>query len=223
MLSEMKIKKDIVIIGGGLAGICAAISAAKNGASVALVHERPALGGNSSSEIRMVPLGATGGGNKFAEEMGIIGALKLESLYKNPSGNAHLWDAILLDNILKEPNISLYLNTSIVNVRVQDGRITEVSGFQQVSETSWSFEGSLFIGCTGDGTIGFLAGAEYMRGRESKAQFGESFAMERPDRYTMGHTIYFESRDTGKPVKYIKPDFAYSWDKNRRNYHHRGP
>lgn len=213
MLYSRNVIKDIAVIGGGLAGVCAAIAAARNGATVALVHDRPVLGGNASSEIRMSPLGATGGGNRFAEEMGIVGELKLESHYRNPEGNPYLWDAILLDHVLKEENIELFLNTSVFEVEVGDRRIRKVHALQLAGETRLSFESKVFVDCTGDGTVGFLAGAEYMQGREGRDDFGESFAPEKPDKYTMGNTIYFEVKDAGKPVRYVPPAFAYPKEK----------
>ena len=212
MRIESIIKADIIVAGGGLSGICAAIQAAKNGSTVALVQDRPVLGGNSSSEIRVAPLGAVGGGNRFAEEMGFIGSFKLESLYKNALGNPHHWDAILLDNVLSEPNILLFLNTSITSVTTDNGRIEFINGHQQGNEMQYRFEGDVFIDCTGDGTVGFLAGAEFMRGIEGKDQFNESFADDKPSKHSLGSTFCFESKDAGVPVTFIKPDFAYSWE-----------
>lgn len=119
--SVTQINTDVSIVGGGLAGVCAAIAAARHGSSVALIQSRPVLGGNSSSEIRVWTRGATGGGNLFAEEMGILGELKLANQYRNPEGNPILWDAILLDYVLMEPNITLYLNTFVSRLKLQMG------------------------------------------------------------------------------------------------------
>ena len=211
-LNYQIVKKDIIVVGGGVSGVCAAISAARNGVSVALVQDRPVLGGNSSSEIRVAPLGAMGGGNRFAEEMGIIGSFKLESLYKNPAENPHHWDAILLDNVLNEPNISLYLNIGVNEVQAENAQIKSVTGYQQGSETFFRFAGDLFIDCSGDGTVGYLAGAEFLRGSEGKTDFNESLADDQSKGFSLGHSFCFESVDTGKPVKFIRPTFAYSWE-----------
>ena len=86
---------DVAVIGAGPAGICAALSAARGGASTLLVTDRPVPGGNSSSEIRVWTRGATGGGNLFAEEMGIWGELKLRALARDPLGSVLTWDDVL--------------------------------------------------------------------------------------------------------------------------------
>jgi len=108
MRSE-NVRHDITIVGGGLAGTCAAIAAARLGASVALVTNRPVLGGNSSSEVRVWVVGATGHGkNHFAREGGIMGELFVENQYRNIDGNPYIWDALLLDLVRAEPGISLF-------------------------------------------------------------------------------------------------------------------
>ena len=112
MLTTKKLNTDLCVIGGGLAGICAAISAAREGISVVLVHERPVLGGNSSSEIRMWVCGAHGEDNK---ETGIIEEIMLENLYRNPTKNHFLWDKILYDFINREKNITLLLNCTCMD------------------------------------------------------------------------------------------------------------
>jgi len=208
------IDKDIVVIGGGLAGICAAIAATRHGEKVALVQDRPVLGGNSSSEIRVWIVGATAmGNNRYANETGIIGEIEMENLYKNPEGNPHLWDTILLDFVKRENNVELFLNTHVASVNVEENTIKSVSGFQLGTEKLLEFKATVFIDCTGDGTVGYLAGAEYMQGRENRKIFNESLAAEVDDKYTLGNTMFFYVKDAGKKVKYIPPLFAYPREK----------
>jgi len=208
------IVKDFVVIGGGMAGTCAAIAAARNGLKVALVHERPVLGGNASSEIRVWCCGAIGGGNNLAEETGIICEMKLENLYKNFEGNPLFWDTILLDFVHREKNIELFLNTTVNKVAMQDPTtIKYCSGWQMGSERELVFYAPVFADCTGDGTVGFLAGAQYRMGREGKGEFGESLAPDTKDNYTLGSSIFFYTKKSDKKVTYIKPDFAYDWKK----------
>lgn len=107
-MNYKNVKKDITVIGGGLAGVCAAISAARNGKSVSLVQNRGILGGNSSSEIRVWVCGATKHGvNRYARETGIMGELFLENQYRNPDGNPYFWDMLLLEKV-KDEKIFLY-------------------------------------------------------------------------------------------------------------------
>ncbi len=207
--------KDFVVVGGGLAGTCAAIAAARNGLKVALVHERPVLGGNSSSEIRVWSLGAIGGGNHFYEETGIIGEMKLENLYRNPEGNPFIWDTVLLDFVKREKNIELFLNTTVYEIAMDNdvSKILSCTGWQLGSERKIIFYSPIFADCTGDGTLGYFAGAEYITGREGKNDYNESLAPEKADNYSLGSSIFFYTKKTEKKVRYVKPDFAYDGEK----------
>lgn len=217
------IKNDLTIIGCGLAGVCAALAAAREGVKVALVTNRPVLGGNSSSEMRMWTRGATGGGNFFAEEMGILGELKLENLYRNLEGNSYFWDDLLLDFILRESNIKLFLNTQVVEVfKRDDTKIERVQGYQLGTEKEFWFESDYFLDATGDGTVGALAGAKFRKGRESRAEFGERFAPEKEDPYLLGSTIYFQTKRAKNPVRFIPPHFAYSEAEIKKILNHGG-
>ena len=118
---------DFVVIGGGLTGICAALAAARKGLRVALCHDRSVLGGNSSSECRVWICGATGMGfNRYADETGIVSELTQENLYRNPEGNPHLWDALLLDKVWAEKNITLLLECRMTRAYAENGRIYRV-------------------------------------------------------------------------------------------------
>ena len=93
---------DLVIVGGGMAGTCCAITAARAGLTVTLVHDRPVLGGNGSSEVRLWMLGATahmGNNNRWAREGGVVGEVLVENLYRNPEGNPLIVDTILLEKV----------------------------------------------------------------------------------------------------------------------------
>lgn len=147
------LQTELAVIGAGPAGICAALAAGRLGISTVLVGNRPVLGGNSSSEIRVWTRGATGAGNLFAEEMGIWGLLKMENLYKNPDANPVFWDEILLDAILQQEDVSLYLNTDITGVEFSGDTLCAVTGYQQGSEIKFRIEAKYFIDATGDGSI----------------------------------------------------------------------
>lgn len=173
-----EIKTDIIVAGGGLAGVCAAIAAAREGKTVALIQNRGVLGGNSSSEIRVWVCGATKHGvNRYARETGIMGELFLENQYRNPQGNVYHWDLLLLEKVKKEQNIQLFLNTEVTDVQMHsENRIAAVIAQTQAAENSYRFSAEYVIDCTGDGLVGAKAGAALHMGRESQAEYGESLA-----------------------------------------------
>lgn len=203
---------DLVIVGGGVSGVCCAITAAREGLKVLLVQDRPILGGNASSEVRLWILGATshmGNNNRWAREGGVIDEILVENTYRNPEGNPVIFDFILLEKIKEEKNISLYLNTAVYEV-VKDGpdTIQSIKGFCSQNQTDYLFSSKLFCDASGDGIIAFLAGAAFRMGAESKEEFNEKFAPSKEYGELLGHSIYFYSKDTGKPVQYIPPSFA---------------
>lgn len=203
---------DVTVIGGGMAGICAAIAAAREGAKTALINDRPVLGGNASSEIRVWVSGADHGCMRFARETGIIEELRLANMARNPEGNPYIWDLILLETVMAEPNLSLFLNTHIFKVETAENTIISVSGVQLGTEKQLTFQSPIFIDATGDGSIGFLAGAAWRMGREGRDEFGESLAPLEPDQKTLGHTILFATKDVGYKVEYTPPFFAKKLD-----------
>jgi hypothetical protein len=205
---------DIVVAGGGVAGICAALAAAREGAAVSLITNRPMLGGNSSSEIRVWTRGATGGGSLFCEEMGVLGELKMRNLYTNPEFNVILWDEVLLDAVLAESRIRLFLNTHITGPKMSDNhRVESIRGFQLASEREYLFTGSYFIDATGDGTIGAGAGVPFVQGREGRDLYGEENAPGRGDAATLGHSLFFVSRKQDRPVPFIPPAYIHSMER----------
>lgn len=209
-MREETVRSDVTVIGGGLAGVCAAIAAARLGRTVALVNNRPVLGGNSSSEVRVWVCGATAHGvHRWARETGIMGELYLENQFRNPDGNPYYWDGVVHDAVLAEPNLRLFLNTDVRDVAMEHGkRIESVTGWTMGSERLTTFSSPVFVDCTGDGLIGHLAGADYRIGRESRAEYGEEWAPPEPDRQLLGSTILFYTKDAGHPVKYVPPSFA---------------
>ena len=115
MLEKKTISCDLCVVGGGMAGLAAAISAAREGISVVLMHERPVLGGNASSEIRMWVCGAFGKNNR---ETGILEEIALENLYRNPTKSFAIWDTVLYDFAKREKNLTLLLNTTCMDAEI---------------------------------------------------------------------------------------------------------
>ncbi len=203
---------DVAVIGGGLAGVCAAVTAARAGAKVLLVQDRPVLGGNASSEVRLWILGATshmGNNNRWAREGGVIDEVLVENTFRNPEGNPLILDTIILEMVVNEPNITLLLNTVVHDLEKADAdTIKSVRAFCSQNSTAYEITAPVFVDASGDGIVGFLAGAAFRIGAESRAEFGEQFAPEKASNELLGHTIYFYSKDTGRPVKFIPPSFA---------------
>ena len=204
-MKEKKHRVDFCVVGGGLSGMCAAIAAARRGARVALVHDRPVLGGNASSEIRMWVCGARGRNNR---ETGLIEEMMLDNLYRNPTGNYSIWDSVLYEKVRFQENLTLLMNCSCCRADTDAGRIRSVTGWQLTTETWHTVEADLFADCSGDGILAPLAGAEFRLGREARHEFGESIEPETADLKTMGMSCLIQARETDRPQPFIAPDWA---------------
>ncbi len=213
----------VIVIGGGMAGVCAAIASARQGEKTALINNRPVLGGNASSEIRMHICGADYHGyRENARETGIIEEILLDNKRVNKSNSFSILDTILWEKTRFQENLDLYLNTHITNIIKDEDKILKVIGEQITTEKILELNGEVFIDATGDGTIAYLSGAEYMSGREGKDVFGEKFAPEESDNHTMGNTLLFSALDMEKKVEFIKPNWANTYKEEDLAYrqHH---
>ncbi|MDF2587936.1 MAG: hypothetical protein K0S41_1777 [Anaerocolumna sp.] len=204
-MKQINHKVDLCIVGGGMAGICAAIAAARHGISVVLMHDRPVLGGNASSEIRMWICGAHGENNR---ETGILEEIQLENLYRNPTPSYSIWDSVLYEKVKAEKNIKLLLNCSCIETNVENNIIKSIKGWQLTTETWYTVEARYFTDCSGDSILAELSGAEYRIGREAKAEFNESIEPEVKDKKTMGMSCLFQIRETDRPQTFISPTWA---------------
>lgn len=226
MLNKNNLKRkkhiaDLCVIGGGLGGILTAISAARHGAKVVLMQDRPVLGGNSSSEIRMWVSGA-GSRVRHLQETGIMEEILLENMYRNPDRNFSVWDSILYEKVKFEKNITLLLNCACLDAETKKDTILSVTGFQLTTYTYHTVEAKIFADCSGDSILADLTGAEYMVGRESKETFGESMAISKSDKKTMGMSLMIQAHETERKIDFIPPKWAYVFntDEDMKNKPH---
>ena len=210
---------DVVVIGGGLSGLCAAIASARNGAKTAIIQNRPVFGGNASSEIRMHIVGANCHSSKpDLRETGIIEEILLENKSRNPYSVFPVFDMILWEKVYMQENLTAFLNTNIDDVLMEDKTIRAVIGHQSTTETQWTIYGKIFIDSTGHGTVGVMSGAPSRMGSECRQEFNEPTAPEQANTDTMGNTMMFVATDRGQPVPFRKPEWANSYTEEDLKY-----
>ena len=206
MLKTLQYKADFCVVGGGLAGMCAAIAAARHGAKVVLMQERPVLGGNASGEIRMWVCGASGSN---VRETGILEELAMENLWRNPYKIYPIWDSVLWDAVKREENITLLLNCSCMDAEMDaENHIAAVTGWQMTTQAFCRVEAKLFADCSGDSILAPLTGAHYRWGREAASEFGEDVSVTVEDRKTMGMSCLIQAHKGTEPVTFTPPAFA---------------
>jgi hypothetical protein len=150
-----------------------------------------------------------GNNNRWAREGGVIDELLVENLWRNPEGNPIIFDSILLEIVKREQNVTLLLNTAIHELDMHSpDMIQRVRGYNSQNQMTYSIEAPLFVDASGDGILSFLSGAEFRMGAEGRSEFDEALAPVEPEHKLLGHSLYFYSRDTGQPVKYVPPAFA---------------
>ncbi|HEU0141504.1 MAG TPA: FAD-dependent oxidoreductase [Bryobacteraceae bacterium] len=208
-MAVVDLETDVFIAGGGLAGVCAAVAAVRNGAKVVLVQDRSRLGGNSSSEVKMHVVGANSHkGRPGWREGGLIEEFRLDDAANNPQRCWELWDLLLYDKVVSEPNITLLLETILYSATMQGSRIEQVMARCDKSEHLYRIKAGLYVDATGDSRLGLEAGAEYRTGRETRSEFNESLAPETADQETLGSSILFTSRLHRRPMPYTPPKWA---------------
>ncbi len=197
---------DVCVIGGGMAGMCAALAAARNGAKTALVHDRPVFGGNASSEVRMWICGAHGKHNK---ETGLLEEIQLENQYQNPSLNYSIWDGVLYGKIHFQPNLTPLLNCSCTDAAMDGDRIVSITAWQLTSQTWHTIHARQFIDCSGDSILAAVTPAQFRVGREARSEFDEDIEPAVADSKTMGNSLLIQLRRTDEPQSFIPPRWAY--------------
>ena len=206
---------DVCVVGGGMAGLCAALAAARHGARVVLVQDRPVLGGNASSEVRMHICGADRhNALKNLRETGILEELRLENLARNPNRNYSVWDTVLYEKACLQKGLTLLLNCSVQSARMAGDRIASVTGWQLTTQTYHTVEAALFVDCSGDAILAPLSGAEHRVGREARSEYGESMGRDQADSHTMGMTCLFQARKYPTPQPFKPLPWAYRFEKD---------
>jgi hypothetical protein len=214
VLETHTIACDILVAGGGPAGVPCAIAAARNGAKVILCQDRAVLGGNASSEVRMHVVGADMSGGRGVEletearEGGIIEEIRLETAVRNPQRSASMLDLILYEKCRAEKNLTLMLNTTVVGVEMEDTRIVQAEAHRQSTEDRFLIKADVYVDCTGDGRLGVEAGASFRMGRESRDEFAESRGQDVADDKTLGSTLLFQARKHDEPMPFIAPPWV---------------
>lgn len=204
---------DFCVVGGGMAGLCAAIAAARHGATVVLMHDRPVFGGNASSECRVHICGADRhNGNKNLRETGILEELRMENLYRNPNRNFSIWDTILYEKVMAEPGITPLLNCSCLKAAMDGDVIRTVTGWQLTTQTYHRVSARIFADCSGDAVLAPLTGADVRMGREARKEYDESIAPPEADARTMGMTCLFQSKAYAAPQPFEPPPWAHHYD-----------
>lgn len=206
VIGEKHQEFDVVTVGGGIAGLCAAVAAARHGAKTAIVQERPMFGGNASSEIRMWIYNARGENRK---ETGLLEELQLDNIFFNPEMKYTLWDNAMYSFAKAEPNLTLFLNTTVESCKTSGGTITEIVGWNMMEYTRFHIAGKMFIDCSGDGILR-ISGAAARHGREGKQEFGEAHAPGAADDFTLSSSIVMQLRRSNAPDRPFRaPDWAH--------------
>ncbi|MBQ6707579.1 MAG: FAD-dependent oxidoreductase [Clostridia bacterium] len=202
-LRKVTHEADLCIVGGGMSGLCAAVSAARHGMKVVLMQDRPVLGGNASSEIRMWISGAHGKNNR---ETGILEEIMMENYYRNPNRTYPVWDSVLFDLAKREKNITLIMNCSCNDAEMEGNSIKKIIGWQTTTQMWHIVEARYFADCSGDSILAPLTNAEYRVGREARSEFNESIGPEVADDKTMGLTCQIQAVETNSKTTFIPPE-----------------
>ena len=208
-MKHLSYEADLCVVGGGLAGFCAALAAARHGIKTILIQDRPVLGGNSSSEIRMSIGGCHGKDNR---ETGIVEEVKLENAYQNPGAKYAIWDSVFHGMAMNQENLTVLLNSSVLDAVCDNAKIKSVTAWQSNAETFHTVSAKYFADCSGDSILAPLTGAPYRMGREAKSEFGETIPPDVADKKTMGNSCLIQIRETDHKVEFTPPEWAYTFE-----------
>ena len=209
-MQNRSIEAQFCVVGGGLSGLSAAVAAAREGIKTVLVHDRPVLGGNASSEIRMWICGARG---KDCRETGIVEEILLENRFCNPERNLSRWDAVLYSVCRREKNLTTLLNTVCLEAKMDGSKIAAIRAYDSPAQVWYDIKADCFADCSGDSVLGVLSGADLRFGREARSEYSESIAPETADCKTMGASCLLQCRECAEPHDFVAPEWAYKYEK----------
>lgn len=215
VFQTVSLKADLCVVGGGLSGLSAAVEAARHGAKVILVQDRPMLGGNASSEVRMWVCGAHGPNMR---ETGIVEELELENQHRNPYKNYNIWDSVMLETVQKEKNITLLLNTTCMDGAMEGDALKSITCWQMTTQKYFRIEASFFADCSGDSILQPITGAPCRMGREGRVEYDESIAPEIADDRTMGMSTMIVAREYPEERIFVAPTWARKITAKDLNY-----
>ncbi len=201
----------VCIVGGGMAGLCAALATARSGVETLLVQDRAVLGGNASSEVRMWICGAHGPTNK---ETGYLEEIQLANMRRNPELKYPVWDSVLYGVARCQENLALLLSCAVCEVEMNgEKRIAAVWAWHMTRQKWIRIKAEAFLDCSGDSILR-LSGASCRWGREAKEATRERCAMEKADRHTMGNTVLIQLReiDPEDHTPFVPPSWALPVD-----------
>lgn len=220
-LITQTLEADFVVVGGGMAGVCAALAAARNGCRTVLVQDRSVLGGNASSEIKMHIVGADcHGQRKGARESGLIEELKLEDAVRNAYRCYPQWDLLLYEKVKAEPLITLLLDATFLACRQDEktSAIRSVTVLRNSTDDIFEIQAAFFADCSGDSRLGAEAGADFRMGREDQTEYGESLAPVEADRQTLGSSILITGKRHETPQPFFSPPWVRKFTKADLNH-----
>ncbi|MDR2706030.1 MAG: FAD-dependent oxidoreductase [Planctomycetaceae bacterium] len=214
---------DFVVVGAGYPGLCAAITASRLGLKVALIQDRPMVGGNASPEINVGPEGIIN--LPPYPNLGNLVYQLRNAKYTRYQVENRDFAQKEMEILLAEKNIAIFLATRMIHVEMDGTKIKAVIGKNIYTGKETRFTGNLFADCTGDGNLGFLAGADFRVGRESKKETGESMAPDEPDKLVMGSTLWWSTAVRKEKTTFpelawaitftketIQPSITANWD-----------
>ena len=205
-LKTIELNADLCVIGGGMTGLSAAVTAARLGLKTVIVQERPVFGGNASSEVRMWICGAS---DFTYREGGLAEEIALENLRLNPTKNPYIYNAVIDGVVYGEKNVTALMNCTCFNAFAENKVIKRITAYQMTTQTLYEITAEYFADCSGDSITAPLTGAKFMYGRESKNEHGEMMRTHtEKDAKTMGNSCLIQARRTEKKVPFHAPEWA---------------
>ncbi|MBN2308575.1 MAG: FAD-dependent oxidoreductase [Candidatus Hydrogenedentes bacterium] len=213
---------DLAVAGGGVSGICTAIAAIRTGSKVVLIQDRPVLGGNNSSEIR-VPMGGLVHQPPYRQLGNVVD--EISPITGGPGIRpAEFYEDARKENVFRTcppDRYRLVLNTRVIAVEKDPDDPTKIAAYiarDVMTGQETRFRAKLFADCTGDAVIARMMDAEVMYGRESRDTFGESLAPVEGDNQVMGQSVMWRSEKAEEPTPFPDIDWGIEFNEDRAYY-----